>query len=87
MVPAGHVPLTGLDVPGSAGVPAGLQSGPDVQAPPEPCVCVCAGVTGAPPPVVELEVGGVVWVTDVVVVVAGAGLVTVDVAGAPVVVD
>jgi hypothetical protein len=64
-----------------------LQSGPDVQAPPEPCVCVCAGDTGAPPPVVEPALGGVVCVTEVVVVVAGLVVVTVDVAAAPVVVD
>jgi hypothetical protein len=75
-----------LDVPGNAGVPAGLQSGPEVQVPPEPCVCVCAGETGAPP-VVELEVGGAACVTDVVVVAAGLELVTADVAAAPVVVD
>jgi hypothetical protein len=84
-VPAGHLPLTGLDVPGSAGVPVGLQSGPEVQAPLEPCVAVGAGETGAPPPVV-LGLAGVVCVTDVVVVVAGLLLVTVEVAG-PVVVD
>jgi hypothetical protein len=75
-----------LDVPGNAGVPVGLQSGPEVQAPPEPCVCVCAGATGAPPPVVEPPLG-VVWVTDVVVVVAGLVFVAVEVGAAPVVVD
>jgi hypothetical protein len=79
--------LTGLDVPGNAGVPVGLQSGPEVQAPPEPCVCVCAGDTGAPPPVVAPALGGVVCVTDVVVVVAGLVFVSVEVAAAPVVVD
>ncbi len=71
-------------MPGSAGVPVGLQSGPEVQAPLEPCVAV--GVTGAPPPEVVLELAGVVCVTDVVVVAVALGLVTVDVAGAPVVV-
>jgi hypothetical protein len=81
------LPSTGLDVPGNAGVPLGLQSGPDVQAPLEPCVCVCPGDTGAPPPVVELEVDGVAWVTDVVVVAVVTGLVAVDVAAPPVVVD
>ena len=81
------MPLTGLDVPGNAGVPVGLQSGPEVQAPPDPCVWVCAGVTGAPPPVVAPVLGGVVWVTDVVVVVAGLVFVTVEVGAAPVVVD
>jgi len=85
LVPAGHLPLTGLEVPGSAGVPLGLQSGPAVQV--EPCVCVCAGDTGAPPPPdVELELEDVVCVTDVVVVVELL-LVTVEVAAAPVVVD
>jgi hypothetical protein len=74
-------------VPGNAGVPAGLQSGPDVQAPLEPCVCVWAGDTGAPPPLVEVALGGVVWVTDVVVVAGGLGLVAVELAAAPVVVD
>jgi hypothetical protein len=78
--------LTGLDVPGNAGVPLGLQSGPEVQVPLEPCVCVCPGETGAPP-VVELEVDGVAWVTDVVVVAVVAGFVAVDVAAPPVVVD
>jgi hypothetical protein len=82
------LPSTGLDVPGNAGVPVGLQSGPDVQAPLEPCVCVWAGDTGAPPPLVELALDGVVCVTGVVVVVvAGLGLVAVEVAAAPVVVD
>jgi hypothetical protein len=81
------LPLTGLEVPGSAGVPLGLQSGPDVQLSlDELCVCVWAGDTGAPPPEVVLELDGVVCVTDVVVVV-GLLFVTVDVAGAPVVVD
>jgi hypothetical protein len=78
--------LTGLEVPGRAGVPVGLQSGPDVQAPLEPCVAVGAGDTGAPPPEVVLEVAGVVCVT-VVVVVAGLVLAPVEVAPAPVVVD
>ncbi len=73
-------------MPGSDGVPLGLQSGPDVQLPPDGlCVCVCAGDTGAPPDV-ELEVGGAVCVTEVVAVAVGALLVTVDV-GASVVVD
>jgi hypothetical protein len=75
-----------LDVPGSAGVPLGLQSGPDVQAPLDPCVAVGVGDTGAPPPVV-LAVDGVVFVTDVVVVVAGVVLVPAEVVAAPVVVD
>jgi hypothetical protein len=80
------LPLTGLEVPGSAGVPAGLQSGPEVQLWLGE-VCVCAGETGAPPPpVVELELADVVCVTDVVVVV-GLPFVAVDVAGEPVVVD
>jgi hypothetical protein len=79
--------LTGLEVPGSAGVPLGLQSGPDVQLSfGEVWVWVCPGDTGAPPPEVVLELDGVVCVTDVVVV-AGLLLVAVDVAGAPVVVD
>jgi hypothetical protein len=78
--------LTGLDVPGSAGVPVGLQSGPEVQAPLEPCVAVGTGVTGAPPPDVVLEAAGVVCVTDVVVVVT-AVLVAGEVVAAPVVVD
>jgi hypothetical protein len=80
--------LTGLEVPGSAGVPSGLQSGPEVQALlGELCVFVCAGDTGAPPPVVALELDVVACVTEVVVVVVVPGFVTVDVAGAPVVVD
>jgi hypothetical protein len=88
LVPAGHLPLTGFDVPGSAGVPVGLQSGPEVQAPLEPCVAVGVGVTGAPPPEVVLELAGVVCVTDVVaVVVAGVVLVAGEVVAAPVVVD
>jgi hypothetical protein len=80
--------LTGLEVPGSAGVPSGLQSGPDVQALlGELCVLVCVGGdTGAPPPVVEVDAAVAVWVTAVVVVVV-PGVVAVDVAGAPVVVD
>jgi hypothetical protein len=79
------LPLTGLDVPGNAGVPVGLQSGPAVQAPLEPCVVV-GGDTGAPPPVV-LELAGVVCVTDVVAVVAGLVPVTAEVVAAPVVID
>jgi hypothetical protein len=76
-----------LEVPGSDGVPLGLQSGPAVQLPPDGlCVCVCAGDTGAPPDV-ELEVGGAVCVTDVVAVGVGVLFVTVDVVGASVVVD
>jgi hypothetical protein len=78
--------LTGFDVPGSAGVPVGLQSGPVVQAPLEPWVAVGAGDTGAPPDVV-LELAGVVCVTDVVVVVAGLVVVPVGVGAAPVVAD
>jgi hypothetical protein len=79
------LPLTGFEVPGSAGVPLGLQSGPEVQLWFGE-VCVCAGETGAPPPpVVELELDDVVCVTDVVVV--GLLFVAVDVAGEPVVVD
>jgi hypothetical protein len=59
-----------------------------VQAPLEPCVAVGVGDTGAPPPEVVLELAGVVWVTDVVVVaVAGLVLAPVEVVGAPVVVD
>jgi hypothetical protein len=86
-VPAGHLPLTGLEVPGSDGVPVGLQSGPDVHAPfDEPCVPVCAGDTGAPPPEVALELDVVVCVTDVVAL-GGLLLVAVDVPAAPVVVD
>ncbi len=85
-MPAGHLPLTGVDVPGSAGVPVGLQSGPDVQAPfDEPCVAVCAGDTGAPP-LVELELDGAVCVTEVVAV-AVPGFVTPDVVAVPVVAD
>jgi hypothetical protein len=84
-VPAGHLPLTGVEVPGSAGVPLGLQSGPDVQAPFVPCVAVCAVDTGAPP-LVELELAGAVGVTDVVVV-AVPGFVTAGVVAALVVVD
>ena len=80
------MPLTGLDVPGNAGVPVGLQSGPDVQAPLEPCVAVGVGDTGAPPPLVVLALDGVVRVTDVVVVVTGVVLVPAEVVAAPVVV-
>jgi hypothetical protein len=79
------LPLTGFEVPGSAGVPLGLQSGPEVQLWLDE-VCVCAGETGAPPPVVELELDDVVCVVGVVVVV-GLPFVAVDVAGEPVVVD
>jgi hypothetical protein len=79
------LPLTGLEVPGSAGVPLGLQSGPDVQAPLDPCVAVGVGDTGAPPPVV-LAVDGVVCVTEVVVV-TGVVLVPAEVVAASVVVD
>jgi hypothetical protein len=79
--------LTGLEVPGSDGVPLGLQSGPDVQLPPDGlCVCVCAGETGAPPDVV-LGLGGAVCVTDVVAVVVGLLFVALDVGGAAVDVD
>jgi hypothetical protein len=84
VVPAGHLPLTGFEVPGSDGVPFGLQSGPDVQLSPGD-VCVCAGDTGAPPPVVEFD--DVVCVTDVVVVVVALPFVAVDVAGGPLAVD
>ncbi|MFZ0384371.1 MAG: hypothetical protein WAL22_01795, partial [Solirubrobacteraceae bacterium] len=76
--------MTGFEVPGSAGVPFGLQSGPDVQLWLGE-VCVCAGDTGAPPPpVVELD-DVAVCVTDVVGV--GLPFVAVDVPGEPVVVD
>jgi hypothetical protein len=81
------VPLTGFDVPGSAGVPVGLQSGPDVQAPLDPCVAVGAGDTGAPPPLVVVALDGVVCVTDVVVVAAGVVPVAAGVVAMPVVVD
>jgi hypothetical protein len=78
------LPLTGFEVPGSAGVPVGLQSGPDVQLWFGE-VCVCAGDTGAPPPVVEFD--DVVCVTDVVAVVVALPFVAVDVAGGPLAVD